>query len=238
MANANSGLTQFKELHIMRVGKTWGWSARRYCIKLVTFLKNILCPHRAFTKASDFTSQIAVSNPPYDRNISSFREFVSFRIWVVPFLLLSHPRSQCPETLGFSCLCCMPSHPFDTVRVSPGHPQITTPPPACLNLIDAQDHIQARESKQGRFMKVTKNCMIHTGTLEKQSISLFCQFLLKLAIRNWLNNLKKNRCSSVTQRQVTVIWKESSAQIQAERKHLYSKRQYAVYSILQAKMIL
>lgn len=132
MANANSGLTQFKELHIMRVGKTWGWSARRYCIKLVTFLKNILCPHRAFTKASDFTSQIAVSNPPYDRNISSFREFVSFRIWVVPFLLLSHPRSQCPETLGFSCLCCMPSHPFDTVRVSPGHPQITTPPQPVL----------------------------------------------------------------------------------------------------------
>ena len=132
MANANSGLTQFKELH-MRVGKIWGWSAWRYCIKLVTFLKNILHPHRTLIKASDLASQIAVINSPYDMNISSFKEFVSFRIWVVPFLLPSHPCSQCPETLGFSCLCYMPSHPFDTGRVSPGYPQIMTPPQLVLS---------------------------------------------------------------------------------------------------------
>lgn len=73
MANANSGLTQFKELHIMRVGKTWGWSAWRYCIELATFLKNVLRTHRTLIKASDLASQIAVSNSPYDRSISSFR---------------------------------------------------------------------------------------------------------------------------------------------------------------------
>lgn len=129
---ANGGLTQFKELHTMRVGKTWGWSAWRYCIKLAAFLKNILHPHKPLVKASDLALQIAVSPSPCDRFMPRLREFVSLRIWAVTFLLLSIPCSQCLETFGFICLEWMPSHPSDTGRVSPGYPYFTRPPQPVL----------------------------------------------------------------------------------------------------------
>jgi len=193
MANANGELTQFKELHIMRVGKTWGWSAWRCCIKLVTFLKNILLPHRTLSKASDLVSQIAVSTSPCDSSMSSFREFVSFRIWVVPSLLLSHPQFLYPETLGFSCLGQMLSHPLDTGRVSPGSPQITVSPSLsyphrCPRPLTGQG------VRPGKIYESTNRlCDPHRHS--GKTISLLYHFLLKLTIRRWLNNRKKNRCS-------------------------------------------
>lgn len=180
----------------MRVGKTWGWSAWRYCIELVTFLKNVLRPHRTLIKASDLASQIAVSNSPYDRSISSFR-VSQLQGLGSPFSVTLPPSLSVPRDpwLQLSLLYAIPPfwHREGVPRVPPDH----NPPPACLNLSNAQDHIQARESNQGRFLRATKNCMIHTGALGEQSVGLLCQFLLKLPIKNWLNNLKKNRCSSV-----------------------------------------
>lgn len=124
MANANSGLTQFKELHIMRVGKTWGWSAWRYCIELVTFLKNVLRPHRTLIKASDLASQIAVSNSPYDRSISSFR-VSQLQGLGSPFSVTLPPSLSVPRDpwLQLPLLCVIPPfwHREGVPRVAPDH---------------------------------------------------------------------------------------------------------------------
>lgn len=195
------------------VGKTWTWSTQRYCIKLFTFLENVLCPHRTLAiEISTLAPQIEVSNSPYGGNSSSL--YTVCQLWDLGSLFsvslppsLWRPRDP---WLQLFLLCAIPLfwHRVSVLRV----PQDHDPSQLVLTWLMPKP-TETRVSSQRRFMTATENSVVHTGTLKTN------QLLLKLDIRNWLNHLKKNSCSSVvTKISNCFFWKELSVQIQAERK--------------------
>lgn len=178
-------------------------------------------------KASDLASQIAVSNSPYDRSISSFR-VSQLQGLGSPFSVTLPPSLSVPRDpwLQLPLLYVIPPfwHREGAPRVAPDH----NPPQPVLTWVMPKTTYRPGSPTREDFWEQQK-------TVWSIKVPWESKFLLKLPIRNWLNNLKKNTCSSVNTRQIIAIWKGASAQTQAEIKHLYSKRQYTVYSIQQAK---